>query len=71
MEGDVTELRSHPMYENEDDRLHRGLQRVLMHEKIRQQQIINWVVIAAGTGVFLVVLGIAFVIWKFALTVDL
>lgn len=67
MESDVTPLRAHPLFENEDDRLRHQLRR----EQIKQQQILNWVIFAVGAGVLLFILGIVLIVWKFALTVDL
>lgn len=66
-DGDVTPLRAHPLFENEDDRLRHQLQR----ERVKQLQIMNWIIGAVGFGAVLLIAGIVLTVWKFALTVDL
>lgn len=43
----------------------------LQQVKIQQQRILNWVLGSIGIGVFLILAGILFFVWRFALTVDL
>lgn len=42
----------------------------IMESRLRQQLVINWVIGGVGVGVFLVMLGIAMVVWRFALTIE-